>query len=196
MGATWVCQYETRRVNWQTISPKCQPEAHPPPKPHRQSLCNIPLNSIFPQIRGRNGINYHVDVIKWKYFPRYWPFVRGIHRWPVNSPHNGQWCRASVYSLICAWTNGWVNNQDAGDLRRYRVHYDVSDDESENYIHVHFTVKLHTPGCSLYGVTTPFSTKLEQPTLPAIPNPANAKMLHEEHLNMVLHNSISSKTCT
>ena len=26
----------------------------------------------------------------WKYFPRYWPFVRGIHRSPVNSPHKGQ----------------------------------------------------------------------------------------------------------
>ena len=28
----------------------------------------------------------HNDVIKWKHFPRYWPFVRGIHRSPVNSP--------------------------------------------------------------------------------------------------------------
>ena len=28
----------------------------------------------------------HDDVIKWKHFPRYWPFVRGIHRSPVNSP--------------------------------------------------------------------------------------------------------------
>ena len=28
----------------------------------------------------------HDDVIKWKHFSRYWPFVRGIHRWPVNSP--------------------------------------------------------------------------------------------------------------
>ena len=35
-----------------------------------------------------NGWNpTHDDVIKWKHFPRYWPFVRGIHRWPVNSPH-------------------------------------------------------------------------------------------------------------
>ena len=33
----------------------------------------------------------HDDVIKWKHFPRYWPFVRGIHRWPVKSPHKGQW---------------------------------------------------------------------------------------------------------
>ena len=34
----------------------------------------------------------HDDVIKWKQFPRYWPFVQGIHRWPVNSPHKGQSC--------------------------------------------------------------------------------------------------------
>ena len=30
---------------------------------------------------------FHDDVIQWKYFPRYWPFVRGIHRSSVNSPH-------------------------------------------------------------------------------------------------------------
>ena len=28
----------------------------------------------------------HDVVIKWIHFPRYWPFVRGIHRSPVNSP--------------------------------------------------------------------------------------------------------------
>ena len=32
----------------------------------------------------------HDDVIKWKHFPRYWPFVWGIHRSPVNSPNKGQ----------------------------------------------------------------------------------------------------------
>ena len=32
----------------------------------------------------------HDDVIKWKQFPRYWSFVRGINRSPVNSPHKGQ----------------------------------------------------------------------------------------------------------
>ena len=31
----------------------------------------------------------HDDVIKWRHFPRYWPFVRGIQRPPVNSPHKG-----------------------------------------------------------------------------------------------------------
>ena len=68
----------------------------------------------------------HDDVIKWKHFPRYWPFVRGIHRSPVNSPHNGQWRGALMFSLICIWINGWVNNREAGDLRRHRVHYDVT----------------------------------------------------------------------
>ena len=67
----------------------------------------------------------HDDVIKWKHFPRYWPFVRGIHRSPVNSPHKGQWRGALMSSLICVWINGWVNDREAGDLRRYRGHYDV-----------------------------------------------------------------------
>ena len=41
----------------------------------------------------------HDDVIKWKHFLRYWPFVRG---------------------------NCWVNTHEAGYLRRYRAHYDVT----------------------------------------------------------------------
>ena len=44
---------------------------------------------------------------------------------PVNSPHKGQWRRASMFSLTCVWINDWVNNRKAGDLRHYRTHYDV-----------------------------------------------------------------------
>ena len=58
-------------------------------------------------------------------FRGYWPFVRGIQRSPVNSPHKGQWRGALMFSLICSWINGWVNNREAGDLRRHRAHYDV-----------------------------------------------------------------------
>ena len=68
----------------------------------------------------------HDDDNKWKHFSRYWPFVRGIHRSPVISSHKGQWRRAGMFSLICVWINGWVNNREAGDLRRYRAHHDVS----------------------------------------------------------------------
>ena len=71
-------------------------------------------------------ITYHDDVIKWKHFPRYWPFVRGIHWSPVNSPHKGQWRGALMFSLICVWINACVNNREAGDLRRYPAHYDVT----------------------------------------------------------------------
>ena len=68
----------------------------------------------------------HDNVIKWKHFPGYWPFVRGIHRSPAHSPHKGQWRGALIFSLICVWINDWVNNREAGDLRRYRAHYDVT----------------------------------------------------------------------
>ena len=67
----------------------------------------------------------HDDVIKWKHFPLYWPFVRGIHRSPVNSTHKGQWRGALMFSLICVWIKDWVNNRETDDLRRYHAHYDV-----------------------------------------------------------------------
>ena len=72
------------------------------------------------------NLRYHDDVIKWKHFPRYWPFVRGIHRSPVNPPHKGQWRGALMFSLICTWMNGWVHNREAGDLRCHRTHCDVT----------------------------------------------------------------------
>ena len=46
------------------------------------------------------------------------------NRWiPIKK---GQWRRALMFSLISAWINGWVNNREAGDLRRNRSHYDVT----------------------------------------------------------------------
>ena len=86
---------------------------------HWATMSYTPRKSVF------NFRDIHDDVIKWKHFPRYWPFERGIRRSPVNSPHKGQWRRALMFSLICVWINGWVNNREAGDLRRYRAHYDV-----------------------------------------------------------------------
>ena len=41
------------------------------------------------------------------------------------SPHKGQWRGALMFSMFCAWVNGWINNREAGDLRRHRAHYDV-----------------------------------------------------------------------
>ena len=69
---------------------------------------------------------HHDDVIKRKHFPCYWLCVHGIHQSPVNSPHKGQWCGALMFSLICTWINGGVNDREDGDLRRHRAHYDVN----------------------------------------------------------------------
>ena len=75
-----------------------------------------------------HSLCFHDDVIKWRHFPRYWTFVRGIHRSPVNSPHKGQWRGALIFSLICTrWISVWVKkNHEAGDLSRHRAHYDVT----------------------------------------------------------------------
>ena len=67
----------------------------------------------------------HDDVIKWNHCPNYWPFVRGIHWSLVDFPKASDtelWC----FFFICAWTNVWTNNRDAGDLRRHSAHYDVT----------------------------------------------------------------------
>ena len=76
------------------------------------------------------GLNFvvrvrdHNHVNKWKHFPRYWSFVRGIHWSPVDSPHKGQWRGTLTFSLITG-TNTWAINGDTGDLRRHRAHHDV-----------------------------------------------------------------------
>ena len=58
---------------------------------------NFTYDSDLPSL---NIVHVHDDIIKWKHFPRCWPFVRGIHRLPVNSPHKGQWSGALMFSLI------------------------------------------------------------------------------------------------
>ena len=72
------------------------------------------------------GIPFHDDVIKWKHFPCNWPFVWELRWSPMKSPHKVHWRGALEFSLIIAWTNGLINNRDAGDLRLCRAHYDVT----------------------------------------------------------------------
>ena len=96
----------------------CELTKAPHIAPWRTSYAAYDMNAL--------KIKAHVDVIKWKHFPRNWLFVRGIHRSPVNSPHKYQWRGALVFSLICVWINCWVNNREAGDLRRYSAHYDIT----------------------------------------------------------------------
>ena len=93
-------------------------------------------HSLHISLRSTDAISYiyiscfYDDVIKWKHVPRHWLLCRNspvtAGKSPVNSPHTDRRRGALMFSLICAWTNGWVNNQDAGDFSRHGAHYDVT----------------------------------------------------------------------
>ena len=63
------------------------------------------MNTLETAWNGRR--HFHDDVIKWKHFPRYWAFVRGIHRWPVNSPHKDRWRGALMFKRLSNHLWGW-----------------------------------------------------------------------------------------
>ena len=55
----------------------------------------------------------HDDVIKWKHFPRYWPFVRVIHRSLVNSPTQRPVTQSfDVFFDLCK--NKWLSKHSWG----------------------------------------------------------------------------------
>ena len=72
-----------------------------------------------------NHVIAHHDVIKWKHFPRYWPFVWRIHRSPVNSPYKGQWPGFDVFfdlrliKRLIKQSWGWWFETPSGPLWRH-----------------------------------------------------------------------------
>ena len=127
-GSVWFSFIEFGACLWETfvtmsIVPKVVQTIFPPHLSRLiANITSADYNILFCKPWQRGTI-WRDDVIKWKRVPRYWPFVRGIHRSSVNSAHKGQWRGALMFSLICAWRNGGVNNGDAGDLRRHRAQY-------------------------------------------------------------------------
>ena len=122
----YLTQYNVNVKYWIWVSV----QLNSPRIPHVSPLCSGELGAFF-EISWGKLLWYiksfsHDDVMKWKHFPRYWPFVRGIHRSSVNSPHKGQWRGALMFSLICACINGCVSNRTAGDLRCHHTQYDVT----------------------------------------------------------------------
>ena len=118
---------------------------------------------------------HHDDVIAWNNFPRYWPFVQGIHQSPVNSSHKGQWRRALMFSLICASTNSWANNGDASDLRCYRAHYDV--------IVMGKAWKTLLSNSQYYSITDGLAMEVTMPSAATLSKPQHHKISHYSPLN-------------
>ena len=79
----------------------------------------LPWNTQTPRVYWNGGVcdtpssrlPYNNDVIRWKHYQHYWPFVRGIHWSPVDSPHKGQWRGALMFSLICARADNYWSKQ-------------------------------------------------------------------------------------
>ena len=109
----------------------------PGPTEHVEVVTVTAIPSLWCVFERSSSITRKINFTWWRHqlkkIPRYWHFVRGIYRSPVDSPYKGQWRRASMFSLICAWTNGCANNRSAGDLRRHRAHYDVTGMKKHNF---------------------------------------------------------------
>ena len=73
----------------------------------------------------------HDDVIKWTHLPRYRPFVRGIHRSPVNSLHKAQWLHVSfdlhLNENLSKQSSGWWIETPSHSLWRHRNDVFVKD---------------------------------------------------------------------
>ena len=59
----------------------------------------------------------HDDTI-WKRFPHHYPFVKQIHRSPVDPPSKGPVMQGIDISLLLTRIRCWTNNHVAGNLRR------------------------------------------------------------------------------
>ena len=55
----------------------------------------------------KQSLSVHDDVIKWKHFPRHWPFVRGIHR--------SRWIPRTKASDAELWCFLWSASEQAID---------------------------------------------------------------------------------
>ena len=110
----------------------------------KNAVTPLPQSCTKP-LKWSKTLRMYDDVIKWKYFLCYWPFVRGIHQSLVDSPHKGQWRGALMFSLIYAWSQGWANNWAADDLRCHYTHYNVT---------VMTSVEAPCVSCSVYAQTS------------------------------------------
>ena len=83
-------------------------------------------------------------------------FVRGSHHSAVDSPHNGQWWGALMFSTMYAWTNSWASDQDVCDLRNHGTHFDISVMTwcHKNYSHLVFFIMTSSNG-NIFHVTGP-----------------------------------------
>ena len=67
----------------------------------------------------RRKPSYDDGVMTLKHFPRYWPFVRGIHRSSVDCSNKGPLTRGFDVSLRLIRSNYWETTRMGCDLGRH-----------------------------------------------------------------------------
>ena len=58
---------------------------------------------VYPHEAGNQQVYYHDEAIKWKLFPRFWNFVRGIHRSPVSKQSRRRWFQLPLRHSNVDW---------------------------------------------------------------------------------------------
>ena len=132
-----------------------------------------PVSNELPNLRWRliyTRPEFHDDVIKCKHFPRRWPFVRGIHRSPVNSPHKGQWRGALMFSLIRLnkrlikqWRRRWFETPMRSLWRHYNVPF-CSIFNTDLSTEMCLSPRVQAMNSELYSYPTPVMITLFTPT--------------------------------
>ena len=96
----------------------------------------------------------HDHAIKGKLFLRYWSFMWGIHRSPVNSPHKGQWRGALMFSLTCTLSKrsskqswGWWFETPSRSLWR---HCNASPDQYQMFCGNNRVTMIYPTDSNLY----------------------------------------------
>ena len=96
-------------------------------------LCHFYLGSILPKAGEQRGVlllSLSCECAWWGHQMGTCSDLLAFCAWnsPVTGefPAQGQWRETLMFSLICTWTNGWMNNRHTGDLRRHGALYDVT----------------------------------------------------------------------
>ena len=112
---------------WYILCAECQttnsllvlttPIPPPPPPPPPQPIPPLSHTHIPPPLQTHTPPtpDNTQHMMMSSTFPCHWPFVRGIHRLLVDSPHKGPWHGAVMFSFMCTCRKVWANNRDAGD---------------------------------------------------------------------------------
>ena len=80
----------------------------------QKTLLHLPTKSRQIEIKLIENVSWRHHQMQYR-FPRYWPFVRGIHWLPMNSPHKAS--DAELWYFICS---------SPEYLKRHCTHYDFT----------------------------------------------------------------------